>query len=158
MLYLSLLIFWLILNGKVTLELVIVGCIISVAVTKFTYKHTRNSPATERKLLKVMGKALHYIVVLFVEVVKANIGMLQMVLTPNLKYEPAIYITKIPIGSRFSRVAVGNSITLTPGTIIVKLDDDDVYYVHSVDKPMLEGTEESIFVEMCQDIEEEIRK
>ena len=47
---------------------------------------------------------------------------------------------------------LANSITLTPGTITVKLSDDE-FSVHRLDKSLAVGLSESIFVKLLMRIE-----
>ena len=51
-------------------------------------------------------------------------------------------------------MALANSITLTPGTITVSLKDD-TYEVHCLDKGLSEGIEDSCFVKLLKEMEEE---
>ena len=49
---------------------------------------------------------------------------------------------------------LANSITLTPGTITVSLEDDTLL-VHCLDKTLSEGMEDSEFVKMLEKLEGE---
>ena len=51
-----------------------------------------------------------------------------------------------------AKVVLANSITLTPGTITVTLDED-TYLVHCLDKELGEGIEASSFVERLRKME-----
>ena len=46
-----------------------------------------------------------------------------------------------------------NSITLTPGTFTVSMNDENLL-IHAIRKSNLDGIEESIFVEKLQELEE----
>ena len=55
---------------------------------------------------------------------------------------------------------MANSITLTPGTITIALEGDELI-VHALDEELVEGIDESIFVRMLRKMEamdEEILK
>ena len=52
-----------------------------------------------------------------------------------------------------ARVLLANSITLTPGTITVSVEDDR-FCVHCLDKELAEGMETSIFVKLLKEMED----
>ena len=66
--------------------------------------------------------------------------------------EPVLVTFQTKIKSPFLRVLLANSITLTPGTITVSLEDD-TYVVHALDKDFAEGIENSVFVRMLEKAE-----
>ena len=55
--------------------------------------------------------------------------------------------------SEAALACLANSITLTPGTITISLDDG-LFTVHCLDKSMAEGIADSRFVRLLQRIEE----
>ena len=153
MIFTLLLIFWIILNGQVTAEIILFGIVASGALTVFTYKTTRATKELEKKALKKMGKIIIYLAILVVEIVKANIDVIKLVLSKDPELSPTLMPMKAKVKSRISRVALANSITLTPGTITVSMKDDDLL-IHAIQKSNLDGIEESIFVEKLQELEE----
>ena len=54
--------------------------------------------------------------------------------------------------SRAARVALANSITLTPGTITVALEEDELI-VHALDVDLVRGIDDSVFVHMLRKME-----
>ncbi len=90
------------------------------------------------------GKALGYYVWLFVEITKANMGVVKAVLSPEMEISPTI--TKVPMkqSTDLGRVTFANSITLTPGTIAMEMCEDTIL-VHAL---LAEMTEPSGFIEM----------
>ena len=52
-----------------------------------------------------------------------------------------------------AKVLLANSITLTPGTITVSVEDDR-FCVHCLDKELAEGMEDSVFVKLLEEMEE----
>jgi multicomponent Na+:H+ antiporter subunit E len=88
-------------------------------------------------------KSLAYYVWLFKEIFKANIAVVKAVLSPDLEISPTL--VEIPMGHKtdLGRTIFANSITLTPGTISVELDEDKIL-VHALLQEMtdLEGFKE----------------
>ena len=61
----------------------------------------------------------------------------------------------VDIESEFLRFVLANSITLTPGTITVDVDDNH-FCVHALDYTMAEDIENSVFVKLLVKMEENI--
>lgn len=152
MIFTFLFIFWIILNGSITTEIVIIGLLASFAVTRLSYKTIRISKGLEEKVFRKMGKIIGYLAILLVEIIKANIHIIKLVLSKEPEISPTLMPIKAKVKSRISRVALANSITLTPGTITVSMNYDDLL-IHAIEKSNLDGIEESIFVEKLQEIE-----
>ena len=55
---------------------------------------------------------------------------------------------KTSVGKAF----LANEITLTPGTITVLLEDSE-YVVHCLDESLAEGMDDSVFVELLTELE-----
>jgi multicomponent Na+:H+ antiporter subunit E len=67
----------------------------------------------------------------FKELVRSNLKLTAVVLSPELPIEPAIVKVRTRLRSRMGRLMLANSITLTPGTLTVELADEWLY-VHWV--------------------------
>ena len=87
------------------------------------------------------------------EILKANIGVMQLILSPKMEVEPKLVRFRTDLKTDLARVILANSITLTPGTITVTLEGDE-YLVHCLDKSMAEGMDDSIFVYLLHQLEE----
>ncbi len=151
---LTLFFFWLILNGQITREIIIIGFTITFSIGYFAYKHTRLSIALEKLIFKKILYIIEYLIILVIEVIKANISMIKLVLSPSYKeIKPKLTYINVDLKTRLSRVALANSITLTPGTITVAINEND-YLIHAIDTSFIEGIEESIFVKKLKNMEE----
>jgi len=73
---------------------------------------------------------LYYIPVFLYWCVLANIDVAYRVLHPYLPIEPGIVKVKTELKNPVARVALANSITLTPGTLSVDLTEDGYLYIH----------------------------
>lgn len=148
---------WIIFNGRITIEILLFGVVISVGVFAFICKFMDHSIQKEKQLYKNFGFLLKYAVVLIVEIVKANLAVIHLILTEREIIEPVLVKFKTNLKSESARVLLANSITLTPGTFTVSLEEDE-FLVHCLDKSMAEGIEESVFVEMLEKAEKEGEK
>ena len=128
--------FWVMLNGRITVEITLFGLVISAAmyvfVCKFTEFSFRKDMWIVRKLPWIM---IHYL------------------LSPQILPEPALVRFHTDLKTRTAQVLLANSITLTPGTITVEMKDGE-YLIHCYDKTMGEGLDSSVFVSMLKKLEE----
>lgn len=150
--YLLLFALWLLLNGKITLEIVLFGLGIVAILALVCCALFGYTPKKELRLYKKLPLFLAYLCVLFWEVLKANLTMLGIIISAKKKIRPALVTIRVPLKSEFARYMLANSITLTPGTITVETDAD-VFTVHCLHPKMLEGAESGIFVRLLQKLE-----
>ena len=78
------------------------------------------------------------------EIAQANIEVVRMILNPKLPIQPHVVMVKATQSTDLGRVIYANSITLTPGTVSVDMEGDQVT-VHALS---LEDAEEEIAGEM----------
>lgn len=138
---------WIILNGRLTWEIAIMGLVIAIPVYIFFCHYMRFSPKKELRFFLRVGFGLRYIFVLLCEIVKANLAVIRFILSAKYEVEPALAEFRTRLKSDISKVTLANSITLTPGTISVELEDDR-FLVHGLDKELLEGIDHTVFEEM----------
>ena len=148
---------WLIFNGKVTLEIVLFGIVLSAFVYLFSCKFLGYNPKRELIALRLLPQGIGYFFVLVWEVVKANAGAISLIVSPKYDVEPVLVTFRTELKSDLARTVLANSITLTPGTITVELTDDE-FKVHCLDKEMAEGMAESVFVRLLLKMEKTAEK
>ena len=152
--YLVYFILWIIFNGKITLEICIFGLVIAALVFAFTCKFMDYSIAKEKKVVQRYLRFLKYVVVLVKEIMKANFSVIHMILSEREELEPALVSFRSDMKSPTGRALLANAITLTPGTITVTLEDSE-YLVHCLDKSLAVGMDDSVFVEMLSELEQD---
>lgn len=154
--FVGLLLLWIIFNGKVTVEILIFGIVICSAIVGLLCKITdRNFFEYDKKILKKMYYRVRYYGILTVEIVKANLQIMDIILTPGkIEIEPVLSEFNSNIKRSSLNVLLANSITLTPGTITVDLDKDR-FLVLGIDTSFNEGLDESIFVKELKKMDEE---
>lgn len=150
--YIIFFLMWVIFNGRITLEIIIFGLIIAGLMYAFICKFMDYSVKKDLIFLRKSLAALQYLGVLLKEILKANLATMRFILFSPSKIEPVLVHFKADLKTKTARVILANSITLTPGTITVSLENDE-YVVHCLDKSMAEGLENSIFVKLLQKME-----
>lgn len=143
---------WVIFNGQITTEIALFGVVISLVFYIFLCKAFGFSISKDISLIKKSGLVIEYLFVLFIEIIKANICVGKIMLSEKEEVEPAIVKFKTGLKSERARVVLANSITLTPGTITVRLQYDE-FTVHCVDKSLAKGLSDSIFVKLLMRME-----
>lgn len=151
--YLLYFVLWVIFNGNFTLEIAVFGVIVAAALFAFTCKFTDYSLADEKKLYKNFFRIIHYIIVLVMEIVKANLAVIRLILSEKEEPEPQLITFTVGLETPMGRSLLANAITLTPGTITVLLEDNN-YTVHCLDKDFAYGIDESEFVDILKKCEE----
>ena len=155
--YLLFLAVWLILNGKVTWEILIFGLVISAVLFWFMCRFLDYSFRKEILLFRLTPLFIRYFWVLVKEIVKANVCVLKIIFSPELQPEPAFVYFDTNFKTGTARMLLANSITLTPGTITVSVEGDR-FCVHCLDQELADGVEDSVFVELRKEMEAEEAK
>lgn len=145
--------FWVIFNGNITLEICIFGLIIASAMFWFTCKFMDYSIEKEKNTIKKIGVLIKYVVLLVLEVIKANYATVRLILSQKEEIEPTLATFESDLKTPLGKTLLANAITLTPGTITVKLEDN-TYVVHCLDVEGAEGLKDNPFEELARKIEE----
>ena len=145
---------WLIFNGRVTLEIAVIGVLVSLMVDVFVRKVLKlNLTASNLfRFVKIFPDVLLYVVVLLIEILRANFSIIRLVLAPQVEVEPCLVKFRTPLKTEAARIALANSITLTPGTITVSLEGSELL-VHALNRNMADGLEGSIFERLLARLE-----
>ena len=147
-----LLLLWIILNGRLTAEVILIGAALCGLICLFAVRFMGYSFQYDRKLLKKLPGFVRYCVLLLFEIIKANRDVMRLILSPRYEPEPQLISVHIPLHTAPGRVLLANSITLTPGTITIQLKGDQ-YLIHCLDRELGEGIEHSAFVARLTELE-----
>ncbi len=132
---------WLILSGKLDLIYFLWG-FISIAFTMWLFNRLHaipladNEPCGSTRI--IIPRLLVYLVWLVGEIIKSGVYVAYVVLHPKMPIQPMLvrFTSKQP--NVLARVILGNSITLTPGTITLDIQDDR-FIVHALTRDTEEG-------------------
>ena len=125
-LWLTLMLIWVIANGTLATDTLIVGVVVTAAIALAfasfarVYSVIRWSP-------KVIIYYLMYLCVFLLELTKANLNVMRLVFSPRIDITPGIVEIKTKLKSPIGRLALANSITLTPGTLVVDIKGDSLF-------------------------------
>ncbi len=125
-LWLTLMLIWVIANGTLATDVLIAGAVICAAIALAfatfarVYSFISWTP-------KAVFYYLLYLAVFLIELTKANLNVMRLVFSPRIEIEPGIVEIKTELKSPIGRMALANSITLTPGTLVVDIKDDSLF-------------------------------
>ncbi|MBN2259906.1 MAG: Na+/H+ antiporter subunit E [Clostridiales bacterium] len=129
LLFISLFIIWTGLIFPQSSQEMIIGIILSFSISLLVSMRMK-----DKRNFKIsgIGHGIKFIFIFTWELIKANLAMAKIVLTPSLPISPKIVKVHTTIDSKIGRALLANSITLTPGTLTIDMIDNDLY-IHVVD-------------------------
>jgi len=98
---------------------------------------------------------IYYFGVFLKALIIANLDVARRVISPSLPINPGIVKFKTKLTTRYSKMVLANSITLTPGTLSIDIVDD-TFYVHWIDVHTTDP--EKAFAEIAEPFEKVLLK
>jgi len=124
---------WALLNWMPDWQHLVVGVFVSALVAYITGDMFVQRPHLFRHMERYLW-FMHYVPIFLWEMFKANIDVAYRVSHPRLPIHPGIVKVKTSLKSATGLTFLANSITLTPGTLSVDIDEKGGYiYVHWID-------------------------
>ncbi|MBQ8305940.1 MAG: Na+/H+ antiporter subunit E [Blautia sp.] len=139
---------WIIWNGKITAEIIIIGLLVTIVVSFFAHKAVGYSPASDLAILRNTPIFILYILNLIREIVKAALSVMIMIFQAE-EPDPVIIEFHSGFHTNLQNVLLANSITLTPGTITL-FQEGDHLVIHCLRREYAEGMENSSFVRILR--------
>lgn len=132
---------WWVLSGNTKTLLFLLGAG-SVLFTAFL-AYRMDVVDEESHPLHLSVKLIRYWAYLLVQIVISNVKMVQIILSPNPDVNPRIIRVDISQDSELGKVVLGNSVTLTPGTVTLRIEGQQME-VHALNEAsaadVLKGT------------------
>ena len=129
---------WLLLSGHYDSPLLLtLGVVSSIAVVLIAQR--MDVIDHECVPLQVRFGFIGYLAWLTKEIILANIAVAKIILSPSLPLGPLLFRVKTSQNTDVGRVIYANSITLTPGTVSVEVEDGDII-VHAISGDLARDT------------------
>lgn len=109
---------WIILNGKITLEICLFGIAISLFIYLFMCKFMNFSIKKDLRLMRNVGFGIVYFFVLLKAIFLSNIKVMSIILFKRIPITPAIVEVKVNLKTRTAKAILANSITITPERLL----------------------------------------
>lgn len=131
-------------SGDMSIQEVTIAFFLAVAVSFVASKSSRSGFWSMKGLNpRRWWNFLHYVVGPFaVGLAQANWDVAKRVITGEIN--PGIVKFNPRLKTDLGRMILANSITLTPGTLTVDIDDEGTYYIHAINLDTPEPTEAQI--------------
>ena len=124
-LFLVLVVVWMALTLTLDKQELILGIIVSLTLTFVSYKNFYLIGFPKFTIKRLVFLCI-YIIVLFKEIVVANLDVAYRVIHPTIPIRPGIIIIKTELKQDLAKLILANSITLTPGTFTLDINDDQL--------------------------------
>jgi len=125
---------YIIYTGSATIFDIVTGIIAAIIAGGICANFSLQNPGKALNPAR-WGWAIAYaIYYFFVAEVKAHLDVTKRILHPRMPINPGIVRVPYTVESDYAVTAVANSITNTPGTVVVDIDPErKLYYVHWID-------------------------
>ncbi len=140
--FFTLLVFWVLLSGKFDLFHLTLGIISCLMIAQWTKDLFLRKKARRISVyFLILPKLITYSFWLLLQIIKANLSVIYLALHPRMitLLDPRIIRFKTILDNEFARVVLANSITLTPGTITVRIEGDE-FVIHALTEKIAAGT------------------
>ncbi len=119
-------IFWLFLSDSYTMNSFVLGYLFALLLV---YLMRKILPG--RFYIITLYKIIKLVFVFLIELIKANIDVLRIILQPRIKNESAFFVYETDLQHKWQVALLSNLITLTPGTVVIGVNDDmKRLYIH----------------------------
>ncbi len=132
-LFVLLLVFWFILSFRLDITIAVIGFMASTLVVMFNYDLIFNRNEATKLTLRTFRKLIVLLFVLVVNIIKSNIEVAKIVLSRKMKIDPGFVKIPNPLKKELNQALFANAITLTPGTLTVDMNQDEIV-VHGLIK------------------------
>lgn len=135
-LFITMFIFWMVMAGRTELKFIIYGLITAAVTTWVTYPLLLVPNKDGSKKYFIFGfsifKFAYYSCWLMWQMVLANVDVLLATTSQELQINPKLIRFRFKTDNPVTKVILANSITLTPGTVTLDVDADDVFVIHAL--------------------------
>lgn len=118
--------FWVAVSGSLKWPQLLAGLAAAVFVTYFNRSLLINAADRPPVNLRNTLWFFAYLLKLLADIVRANFQVARIVLHPHMPISPGMVTIRPNLEKDASRVLLANSITLTPGTLTVLVDDREL--------------------------------
>lgn len=124
----ALFVLWVMLSGSFEWIHLGLGVVLSFTVAWINSGHSPFVPN-----FRLWGNILLYFPWLLMKIFQSSVHLSKLILHPSLPIDPRMIRVETKLGHRAAVVLLGNSITLTPGTITAEVADNALI-VHAMDE------------------------
>ncbi|MDW0111493.1 Na+/H+ antiporter subunit E [Sporosarcina aquimarina] len=130
-------IMWVLITASFTPSTFVIGYLMGILLIILTRRFFN-----QRLYFGRLWACVKLVLIFFKELILSNISVAMLVLKPKLEIQPMIFAMPTVLEKDWEITLLSSLITLTPGTIVVHVSDDQrTLYVHAID---VDDVEEAI--------------
>lgn len=141
--FILLFVFWMILSGRSETKFIVYGVLTAAVTSWITYPLLLINNKDKTKKYFVFGvnpiKLIAYFGWLMWQLFLANMDVLLATTSQEMAIDPKIVRFYYRNDNPMAIVMLANSITLTPGTVTINVEDDGLFEIHCLTKAGAEG-------------------
>ena len=126
-------ILWMLLVGNLHLQEIGAGLLVAILVTIISFRRLALMDGFKLRPDAFVHMA-GYLGFFCISLLRANLDMARRVISPSLPINPSLVQVPTSLQSDLGKMLLANSITLTPGTLTVRVQDEYLL-VHWIDSP-----------------------
>lgn len=120
---------WVFMNGDFTVSTFVTGYLIGLVAV-----YILRNFLPGRFYLKRLYWMIRLFFIFIIELVKANIEVVRIVMAPKIDIHPGFYAYPNDLEEEWEVALLSTLITLTPGTVVVAISEDySIIYIHGLD-------------------------
>lgn len=134
--FISLMLFWIAMSGFLDAVHLTFGVLSVAGVLAFNYqlkKHRFYSDDMDNLDELRFFRSFYYFFWLVYQIIMAGFHVVKIILQPSMPIDTCIIKFRVDLPSSHAKMILGNSITLTPGTLTIDIEDD-LFTVHALDE------------------------
>lgn len=121
--------FWLLLVNELSLLQLIAASALALVTPRLTRAFWPEHPQVHRPM-----KVLEYVVIVLWDILRANLLVARLILTPGVKLRPSFIEVPLSIDDPFAVTMLAATVSLTPGTVSTDVDEGrGLLLVHALD-------------------------
>jgi len=122
---------YIVFSGSISIYDVLTGIVVGIVIGSLFSTFTVKNPGKVFNPVRWFWLIKYAIYYFFIAEVKAHLDVMYRILHPKTPVKPAVVKVPYDLATDYAITAVANSITNTPGTVVIDIDTDNkVYYVH----------------------------
>ncbi|ABN69140.1 Membrane bound protein complex subunit mbxA [Staphylothermus marinus F1] len=122
---------YIVFSGSISPYDIVSGIVVALVIAGFFSSFTIQNPLKvfdPRRWFWLIVYAIYYF---FVAEVKSHLDVMYRIIHPRMPVNPGIVMVPYSVESDYAITSIANSITNTPGTVVVDIDPNNKhYYVH----------------------------
>jgi multicomponent Na+:H+ antiporter subunit E len=122
---------WMVANSTLAIEVALLGAALTL-VLAYVFSTTSDAWRQIRWTPIGLYHFIAYSAIFVIELIKANIAMMRIVYSPRIDIRPGIVKIRTRLKSPIGRLALANTIALTPGSLVIDITGDSLF-IHWLD-------------------------